>query len=121
MLPLDVRGALKTGRGTRVAAATPTCPGVNDVRDAAVTSAWKYEESTSANDALSGVLVSQSAASTVPLHVETRYAWRSLITSRGILQVLHRESKKGCHHNHGYITLSVLDRFAKFFHCCEEQ
>jgi len=120
MLPLDVRGALKTDRGTRVAAATPTCPGVNDVRDAAVTSAWKYEESTSANDALSGVRVSRSAASTVPLHVETRYAWRPLITSRGILQVLHRESKKGATITTA-ITLSVLDRFAKFFHCCEEQ
>jgi len=30
---------------------------------------------------------------------------------------LHRESKKGAM----AITLSILDRFAKFFHCCKEQ
>jgi len=33
--------------------------------------------------------------------------------------VLHRESKKGATLNMA-VTLSVLDRFAKFFHCCED-
>jgi len=34
--------------------------------------------------------------------------------------VLHRESKKGATLTMA-ITLSILDRFAKFFHCCKEQ
>ena len=33
---------------------------------------------------------------------------------------LHRESKKGATLTMA-ITLSILDRFAKFFHCCKEQ
>jgi len=34
--------------------------------------------------------------------------------------LLHRESKKGATLTMA-ITLSILDRFAKFFHCCKEQ
>ena len=34
--------------------------------------------------------------------------------------VVHRESKKGATLTMA-ITLSILDRFAKFFHCCKEQ
>ena len=33
---------------------------------------------------------------------------------------IHRESKKGATLSMA-ITLSILDRFAKFFHCCKEQ
>ena len=33
---------------------------------------------------------------------------------------LHSESKKGATLTMA-ITLSILDRFAKFFHCCKEQ
>jgi len=36
------------------------------------------------------------------------------------LQELHRESKKGATLSMA-ITLSILDRFTKFFHCCKEQ
>ena len=34
--------------------------------------------------------------------------------------IIHRESKKGATLTMA-ITLSILDRFAKFFHCCKEQ
>jgi len=33
---------------------------------------------------------------------------------------IHRESKKGATLTMA-ITLSILDRFAKFFHCCKQQ
>ena len=33
---------------------------------------------------------------------------------------IHRESKKGATITMA-ITLSILDRFAKFFHCCKQQ
>jgi len=36
------------------------------------------------------------------------------------LVILHRESKKGATLTMA-ITLSILDRFPKFFHCCKEQ
>jgi len=41
-------------------------------------------------------------------------------TARILRKVLHRESKKGATLTMA-ITLSILDRFAKFFHCCKEQ
>ena len=34
--------------------------------------------------------------------------------------IIHRESKKGATLTMA-ITLSILDRFANFFHCCKEQ
>jgi len=43
--------------------------------------------------------------------------WNSLPNS---IVDLHRESKKGATLTMA-ITLSILDRFAKFFHCCKQQ
>jgi len=37
-----------------------------------------------------------------------------------IVVIVHRESKKGATLSRD-ITLSILERFAKFFHCCKEQ
>ena len=44
---------------------------------------------------------------------------RALKTTQPPVPQLHRESKKGA--TFMAITLSVLDRFAKFFHCCKEK
>ena len=55
--------------------------------------------------AKSGVIWSQN------LH---RIDWNKIILN------LHCESKKGATLTMA-ITLSILDRFAKFFHCCKEQ
>jgi len=37
-----------------------------------------------------------------------------------IILILHRESKKGATLTMA-VTLSILDRFPKFFHCCKQQ
>jgi len=55
--------------------------------------------------------------------MNSRGAHRTTRHSRWIPHVyryIHRESKKGATLTMA-ITLSILDQFAKFFHCCKEQ